>query len=88
MHVHYACTFTALCVISSCILTGSPMVTTPCSLTTLGWWNWPIMAASCRNFTLSSSEVLSLSVLIATGTDPVGVVHTPLLTVPNCPDPK
>ena len=45
------------------------------------------MAASCRNFTLSSSEVLSLSVLIATGTDPVGVVHTPLLTVPNCPDP-
>ena len=43
------------------------------------------MAASCRNFTLSSSEV---SVLMATGTDPVGVVHTPLLTVPNCPDPK
>ena len=46
------------------------------------------MAASCRNFTLSSSEVLSLSVLIATGTDPVGAVHTPLFTVPNCPDPK
>ena len=47
------------------------------------------MAASCKNFTLSSSEVLSLSVLIATDTDPaVGVVHTPLLTVPNCPDPK
>ena len=31
-------------------LTGSATVTTPCNVTMLTWWNWPMMAASCRNW--------------------------------------
>ena len=69
-------------------LTGSPTVTTPCSLTILGWWNCPMMAASCRNLTFSSSEASGRSVLIATSTGPSGESHTPLSTRPNCPDPR
>ena len=61
-------------------LTGSPTVTTPCSLTMLGWWNWPLMAASCRNLTIFSSEVSTFSVFTATSTGPSKESHTPLFT--------
>ena len=69
-------------------LTGSPTVTIPCSLTMLGWWNWPMMAASCRNFTFSPSGDSSFKVLMATSTGSPGECHTPLLTHPNCPEPS
>ena len=70
------------------ILTGSPTVTTPRSFTTLGCLNWPLMAASCRNLTLSSCEALDCSVFTATSTVPAGDCHIPLFTVPNWPEPR
>ena len=70
------------------ILTGSPTVTTPRSFTTLGCLNCPLMAASCRNLTLSSCEALDCSVFTATSTAPVGDCHIPLFTVPNWPEPR
>ena len=48
--------------------TGWPRVTTPYSSTTLGWRNWPMMAASCRNRTVSLAEDPSFRVLIAHST--------------------
>ena len=70
------------------VLTGFPIVTTPCSLTMLGWWNWPMMAASCRNLTFSFSEASTLSVFMATSTSPPGECHIPLSTLPKCPEPR
>ena len=69
-------------------LTGSPTVTTPISLTTLGCQNCPLMAASCKNLTLSCSEEPSFSTFTATSLDPPERSHTPFITVPNCPDPS
>ena len=70
-------------------LTGSPTVTTPWSLTMLGCLNWPLMAASCRNLSLSSSLDSGLRVLIATSTgEPPPASHFPRFTTPNCPDPN
>ena len=69
-------------------LTGSPTVTTPYSFTTLGWLNWPMMAASCRNLTWSSSHDPSFIVLTATSVYPECVYHTPRFTIPNCPEPR
>ncbi len=69
-------------------LTGSPTVTTPYSLTTLGCRNCPMMAASWRNLTLSISEAIGCRVLTATSIDSTLVVHTPMLTVPNWPEPR
>jgi len=69
-------------------LTGSPRVTTPYRDTTLGWENWPIMAASWRNFTLSPSEVPGHNSFMATSTSPLGHCQNPLLTVPKWPEPK
>ena len=71
-----------------CLLTGSPTVTTPRSFTTLECLNCPLMAASCRNLTLSSCEVLDCSVFTATSTAPAGDCHIPLFTVPNWPEPR
>ena len=68
-------------------LTGSPTVTTPMSLTTLGCQNCPLMAASCRNFTVSSSVEPSLSILTATSLELPGRSHVPFITVPNWPEP-
>jgi len=68
--------------------TSSPTVTTPCSWTTLGCLNWPLMAASCRNFTLSASDVPPFSILIATSSCPISDCHLPLFTTPNWPDPR
>ena len=70
------------------LLTGSPTVTTPRSFTTLGCLNCPLMAASCRNLTLSSCEALDCSVFTATSTAPAGDCHIPLFTVPNWPEPR
>ena len=70
------------------VLTGFPRVTTPWRLTTLRCWNWPLMAASCRNLTSSFSPIPSFSVLMATGITPTGDCHRPLSTLPNWPDPK
>ena len=69
-------------------LTGSPVVTTPISLTTLGWLNCPLMAASWRNLTFSCSEAPGWSCLTATSMAPIGLSQTPLFTVPNSPDPN
>ena len=69
-------------------LTGSPTVTTPCSFTTFGCRNCPMMAASCRNLILSSSVIFGFSVFTATSIVPVDSCHSPLFTVPNCPAPK
>ena len=69
-------------------LTGSPAVTTPNIMTTLGSLNWPMMDASWRNFTLSSPPAPSLRVLTATSTSPSGPCHTPLHTSPNWPEPS
>ena len=65
-------------------------MTTPYNLTTLGWKNCPMMAASCRNFTLSDFITLGLSVFTATssGRGFAGKFQTALFTLPNCPEPK
>ena len=51
---------------SSTIIMLSSSVTTPCNCTKLLCTNWPIMAASLRNFTLSDSEHCELRVFTAT----------------------
>ena len=71
-----------------CLPTGFPTVTTPSSCTMLGCLNWPLMAASCRNLTVSFSEVPSCSTFTATSTHAFPSCHTPLFTVPNCPEPS
>ena len=74
---------------SSTIIMFSSSVTTPCNCTTLLCTNWPIMAASLRNFTLSDSEHCELRVFTATctgSTEPLD--HKPRWTVPNSPDPS
>ena len=64
-------------------------VTTPCRRTMLSPSNWPIMAASLRNFTLSDSEHCELRVFTATCTGSAEpLVHKPRCTVPNSPDPS
>ena len=70
------------------VITGSPTVTTPWSLRTLGWWNCPMMAASCKNFTFSVSSASSVNVFTAISFGPAGEYHSPLLTCPNWPDPR
>ena len=69
-------------------LTVCCSLTMPWSLTTLGCRNWPMMAPSCRNLTLSSSLADDLRVFMATSSVELGLCHTPLLTVPNCPEPR
>ena len=91
MHVH-ACvwnlkTFVHVSAIFE-VLTGSPVVTTPISLTTLGCLNCPLMAASWRNLTFSSSEAPGWSCFTATSMAPIGLSQTPWFTVPNSPDPN
>ena len=80
LHIQWSC--------KHCLLTGSPTVTTPRSFTTLECLNCPLMAASCRNLTLSSCEALDCSVFTATSTAPAGDCHIPLFTVPNWPEPR
>ncbi len=70
-----------------CWLTGFPIVTTPSNVIMFGWWNWPLMAASCRNLTSSSSVALLFKVLMATSISFLLKVHFPFATLPNCPDP-
>ena len=55
---------------------------------TLGWWNWPIVAASCKNLTLSTSFALSCSIFTATSFKPESECQMPLCTCPNRPDPR
>ncbi len=69
-------------------LTGSPTVTTPYSLTTLGCRNCPMMAASWRNLTLSAAGASGLSVFTASCRVLLEMDHMPLHTCPNCPDPN
>lgn len=69
------------------VLTGFPTVTIPCSRTMLGWQNWPMMAASCRNLVCSISGASGFNVFTATSTLPPVFCHTPLCTVPKCPEP-
>ena len=70
--------------------TGPPSLTIPWSRITLGCLNWAIMAASCRNLTLSSSlwDLVGSRTLIATSHSPFGDFHFPLWTPPNCPCPN
>ena len=70
------------------MLTGPATVTTPCNVTMLAWWNCPMMAASCRNLTFSTSDASFFSVFMATSTGPSGELHTPFSTHPNCPEPR
>ena len=53
-----------------------------------GCANCPMMAASRRNLTLSSGTALELSILMATSWEWPPCCHTPLVTVPNSPDPR
>ena len=55
---------------------GSPRVTTPSSEMTLGCENWPMIAASLRNFTRLSSEAPGCRILMATSCWPMGHCHT------------
>jgi len=48
----------------------------------------PIIAASCRNFSLSSCEALDCRVFTATSMAPAGDCHISLFTVPNWPEPR
>ena len=54
----------------------------------LGCQNCPLMAASCMNLILSSSEDPSLSIFTATSFDPPERSHTPFMTLPNWPEPS
>ena len=89
-HTSYTHTHTHAHAHVQCSLLTVPSVTTPWSSTTLGWWNWPMMAASCRNLTLSIMVALDLSVLIATsrGLWRSSRCHSPRCTLPNWPDPS
>ena len=86
--VHVVC----ICAVCVCVcvvkLTVCFSLTIPCSLTTFGCLNWPMMAPSCRNLTLSDSWADDLRVLMATSILALGDCHIPRLTVPNCPDPR
>ena len=68
-------------------LTGSEVVMTPAILMMLGCLNCPMMAASCRNFTLSSSVDSPSRDFMATSTPELLLegegLHTPRFTVPN-----
>lgn len=73
-------------------LTGSEVVMIPITLIMLGCLNCPMMTASCRNFTLSSSVNPPSRDFTATSTpglllDVTGL-QTPRFTVPNCPLPR
>ena len=70
------------------MLTGSVLQTTPKRETTLGCENWAMMAASWRNFTLSSSDDPSFRSFSATGMLMTPFFHKPCSTEPNCPDPR
>ena len=61
---------------------------TPNSLMTWGWWNCPMMAASCKSFTRLTLLSLVTRVFTATSVTPLGDFKVPLLTLPNCPDPN
>ncbi len=69
-------------------LTGSPTVTTPCILTMFSWLNCPMVAASCRNLSLSSAENPLFRVFTATPTGPSRVCQVPFWTKPKCPVPR
>ena len=73
-------------------LTGSEVVMTPAILMMLGCLNCPMMAASCRNFTLSSSVDSPSRDFTATSTPELLLegegLHTPRFTVPNWPLPR
>ena len=68
-------------------LTGSEVVMTPTILMMLGCLNCPMMAASCRNLTLSSSVGSPSRDFTATSTPGLLLegegLHTPRFTVPN-----
>ena len=70
------------------MLTGSVLQTTPKRETTLGCENCAMMAASWRNFTLSSSDDPSFRSFSATGMLMTPFFHKPCSTEPNCPDPR
>ena len=72
---------------TDCKLTGSSTVTTPCNEITLVCQNWPMIAASCKNNTLSFSEATSLSLLTATCTHSSSHDHKPLKILAKFPDP-
>lgn len=69
-------------------LTGSPLVTTPSSRTTLGCLNCAMIAASCRSLTLSVSRELIGSDLTATSCTPLLFFQMALSTSPNWPAPR
>ena len=69
-------------------LTASPSITTPCSRTTLGCLNCPIMAASWRNLTLSISDKSTVRLFTATCIDSWWLYQVAFLTFPNWPEPK
>ena len=64
------------------------MVTNPNNFTTLVWLNWPMMAASCSNFTLSPLEESDCSILTAINKELSEILHDALDTVPKFPDPR
>ena len=64
-------------------LTGSPSVTMPYMMTTLGCLNWAMITASWRKRTLSFLEEPSFRVFKATDTFPDSVSQIPSDTVPN-----
>ena len=63
-------------------------VTTPNNLTTLVLWNWPMVAASWRNFIFSSSDASCFRVFTATSISVPWCDKTAWWTVPNWPEPK
>lgn len=69
------------------VLTEWPCFTTPNSFTIFGWWNWPIMAASCNNLILSSSDDCWIKAFTATSYSELPWLHKPLLTVEKAPSP-
>ena len=69
-------------------LASEPSETMPYRSTTLGCLNCAIIAASCRNLTLSSCSVPELRVLMATSIGGALLFfHTPMLTSPKWPFP-
>ena len=69
-------------------------MTTPRILMMFGWWNCPMMAASCRNLTLSPSLAPPSIVFTATSSfitwsePPWPEDKYPLYTLPNAPLPR
>ena len=69
--------------------TGCPSATIPYNWITFGCLNCAMMAASCRNLTLSSWwDVVGSSILMATSRSHFGVLHFPMWTPPNWPCPQ